>query len=212
MKSTNAILLICLTAAMGFGCGEKAESEDERRAERVADGTTDPEADADRLAEARISIPANCTLDEVSTLHTERSISRGSELIARISYEINPEGVFVSINEQDCDYQDVFFVRTAATTCHTNVPCGDRQYEYFVDYTNRGDPIWVLQDDDTSTRWILGSFTGTLPATTSSTTTSSPTTGTTTTPTNDGRDWEDDVRDASRSGGEAMPYSGPIVW
>lgn len=197
MKSISTILLICLTATLGFGCGSKPETEEEGgdtpvSGGAIADGGADDGA-ADGNIEGtegaidggvadggshtdagtattdnRLSIPANCTLDEVSTL---RAISRNAQAV---SMEIDPSGYFVSINGQSCDRNVTF---TDASVCRAVVSCGGQLHEYFAERPQGRDPVWVLMDG--GVRWELGAFTGTFPIAATAGGTSTGGTGTT---------------------------------
>lgn len=180
MRGKMVIALISLLMVVGIGCsGGKSQATSSKSDPTViGDERGDDLVPGEEGGEEDPLIPANCTLDEVSTTgQIRRSISRGGVLLASITYEIGPEG-FVSINGEECSYEDTFFTETDTTLCHTNVPCGDHQYEYYVDFTNPSNPLWVILDErnlDERYRWVLGSFTGALPtdSTTSSGTYSS---------------------------------------
>ncbi len=245
MKGKMAVVLISLMTVVGIGCGgEDRESPDnpwvtrdepvEQEEEMVSnegEETTNAVAEDEEMVEEESAslIPANCTLDEVATtVEIRRSIIAGNILLATVTYEIDAEsGGFVSINGGNCSYDYAYFTETDTTLCHTVVPCDDWQFEYYVDFTNRSHPVWVLLEENT--RWVLGDFTGTLPPVSASSGagyTSGSYTGTSTsTPTtwgyepsggsgdtDDGTGWYGDVQDAYRGQGEAMPYYPVASW
>lgn len=198
MKSTSTILLICLTAALGFGCGEKPDNDEEAgttasggtvaeggATEDATDGGTDGVVDrgaggaTDGVREdargletntARSSIPVNCTLDEVSNIRA-MSRSRGG-VTQSVSFEIDPAGFFLSINGENCDPNVSF---TNADQCRGTASCGGQQFDYFPEQSLGGGLVWVLMDG--ATRWELGTFTGTLSVTAGTSGTSEGTAG-----------------------------------